>query len=103
MNNINGEILKRPTRADCKSADYVFAGSNPALPTNFLLFNVCKRYYYLYYAFGFLKLKAREIIVFLFKSGSSSVGRASAFQAECRQFEPGLSLFFFTIADVAQG
>ncbi len=29
----NGEILKRPTRADCKSADYVFAGSNPALPT----------------------------------------------------------------------
>ena len=29
-----GEILKRPTRADCKSADYVFAGSNPALPTN---------------------------------------------------------------------
>jgi hypothetical protein len=31
---IIGEILKRPTRADCKSADYVFAGSNPALPTN---------------------------------------------------------------------
>jgi hypothetical protein len=30
----NGEILKRPTRADCKSADYVFAGSNPALPTS---------------------------------------------------------------------
>jgi hypothetical protein len=30
---IIGEILKRPTRADCKSADYVFAGSNPALPT----------------------------------------------------------------------
>ncbi len=30
---ITGEILKRPTRADCKSADYVFAGSNPALPT----------------------------------------------------------------------
>ncbi len=29
----NGEILKRPTRADCKSADYIFAGSNPALPT----------------------------------------------------------------------
>ena len=30
----DGEILKRPTRADCKSADYIFAGSNPALPTN---------------------------------------------------------------------
>jgi hypothetical protein len=26
------------------------------------------------------------------KSGSSSVGRASAFQAECRRFEPGLPL-----------
>ncbi len=26
--------------------------------------------------------------------GSSSVGRASAFQAECRQFEPGLPLKF---------
>jgi hypothetical protein len=26
------------------------------------------------------------------KSESSSVGRASAFQAECRRFEPGLSL-----------
>jgi hypothetical protein len=26
------------------------------------------------------------------KCESSSVGRASAFQAECRQFEPGLSL-----------
>ena len=28
-----GEILKRPTRADCKSAVFNFAGSNPALPT----------------------------------------------------------------------
>ncbi len=28
-----GEILKRPTRADCKSAGFTFAGSNPALPT----------------------------------------------------------------------
>ena len=34
---------------------------------------------------------------------SSSVGRASAFQAECRRFEPGLSLSFLFIADVAQG
>ena len=30
-----GEILKRPTRTDCNSVDYVFAGSNPALPTKF--------------------------------------------------------------------
>ena len=28
-----GEILKWPTRADCKSADYVFRGSNPRLTT----------------------------------------------------------------------
>ena len=34
--------------------------------------------------------------------GSSSVGRASAFQAECREFEPRLPLFF-CCADVAQG
>ncbi len=27
-------------------------------------------------------------------SGSSSVGRASAFQADCRRFEPGLPLNF---------
>ncbi len=33
LQSVLGEILKRPTRADCKSADYVFAGSNPALPT----------------------------------------------------------------------
>ena len=33
------------------------------------------------------------ISIFVPSTGeSSSVGRASAFQAECRQFEPGLSL-----------
>jgi hypothetical protein len=31
-------------------------------------------------------------IVLLFFCGSSSVGRASAFQAECREFEPRLPL-----------
>gem|GEM_PF-5175162 len=30
--NISGRILKRPTRADCKSADYVYGGSNPSPP-----------------------------------------------------------------------
>ena len=30
-------------------------------------------------------------------SGSSSVGRASAFQAECRRFEPGLPLYNFAM------
>ena len=65
-----GEILKRPTRADCKSADPVFAGSNPALPTTNILLKV--------YSFLF--------------SESSSVGRAAAFQAAGREFEPRLSL-----------
>ena len=35
--------------------------------------------------------------------GSSSVGRASAFQAEGREFESRLPLFFNGTADVAQG
>ena len=30
---LEGEILKRPTRTDCKSVGFTFAGSNPALPT----------------------------------------------------------------------
>ena len=33
-----GEILKRPTRADCKSAGFTFTGSNPVLPTVIFLF-----------------------------------------------------------------
>ncbi len=62
---------------------YVFVGSNPALPTflgsksiflltlkwNLLIFNVLRK-----------------------KCGSSSVDRASAFQAEGRGFEPRLPL-----------
>ena len=31
---IVGEILKRSTRADCKSAGLAFTGSNPVLPTS---------------------------------------------------------------------
>ena len=46
---------------------HAFVGSNPALPTFFVFRNV---------------------------RGSSSVGRASAFQAEGRGFEPRLPLFF---------
>ena len=40
-------------------------------------------------------LLANETIVCIYlpyNCGSSSVGRASAFQAECRRFEPGLPL-----------
>ena len=54
-----GELLKRPTRADCKSADYVFGGSNPPLTT-------------------MLTIK---------DAGIAQLARASAFQAEGRGFE----------------
>jgi hypothetical protein len=57
-----GGILKRPTRTDCKSVGFTFEGSNPSPPTTKNL------------------------------SGSSSVGRASAFQAEGREFESRLPL-----------
>src|SRR5680860_522643 len=78
-----GEILKRPTRADCKSADYVFAGSNPALPTKWKIPN--SKYQ--------IPIGWNLILGIYSKNcGSSSVGRASAFQAECRRFEPGLPL-----------
>ena len=48
--------------ADCKSAPSGFGGSSPPPPTNFMV------------------------------RGSSSVGRASAFQAEGREFEPRFPL-----------
>jgi hypothetical protein len=45
-------------------------------------------------AFGFLVVTNHQNSLRLFGGtrGSSSVGRASAFQAECRRFEPGLPL-----------
>ena len=55
---IFGELLKRPTRADCKSADYVFGGSNPPLTT-----------------------------IDHIDAGIAQLARASAFQAEGRGFE----------------
>ena len=64
---------------------YDFAGSNPALPT----------FYKKYLALLNLNLKFANRLPTLFvkhKCGSSSVGRASAFQAECREFDPRLPL-----------
>ena len=40
----------------------------------------------------FISCKAFSLKMIFVSSGSSSVGRASAFQAECRGFEPGLPL-----------
>lgn len=61
---MKGEILKRSTRTDCKSVGYTFVGSNPSFPT------------------------IGKIV-----SGGSSVGRATAFQAVGRGFDPRLPLF----------
>ena len=38
------------------------------------------------------KFNLESNLYLCFNCGSSSVGRASAFQAECRRFEPGLPL-----------
>ena len=64
---------------------YDFAGSNPALPTFYK-----KRFAGLKICFKFAN---RLPTIFVkHKCGSSSVGRASAFQAECREFDPRLPL-----------
>ena len=66
-----GEIPEWPNGADCKSVGNAFGGSNPPLPT-----------------------------FIIFACGSSSFGRAAAFQAAGGGFETRLPLFLF--ADVAQ-
>ena len=63
-----GQVLKRSTRADCKSAGYAFGGSNPSLPT------------------------IRETCLQRQACGSNSVGRVTAFQAVGRGFESRLPL-----------
>ena len=63
---------------------YDFAGSNPALPTFYK-----KRFAGLKICFKFAN---RLPTILETKCGSSSVGRASAFQAECREFDPRLPL-----------
>lgn len=61
---------------------YDFAGSNPALPTFFTKnLQVQKKV-----------LNLQTVCQQTQKCGSSSVGRASAFQAECREFDPRLPL-----------
>ncbi len=82
----------------------MYVGSNPTLPT-FLLSN--ERWAV---SFGLFKeTQSSPLIAQSFFCGSSSVGRASAFQAECRESESRLPLFLFLgkkdktfSADVAQ-
>ena len=61
---------------------YAYGGSNPSLPTTKKGGNVVETYLKQHYRLFFKSAK----------SGSSSVGRASAFQAEGREFEPRLPL-----------
>ena len=67
----SGEVPEWPKGADCKSAGYAYVGSNPTPSTSRPQ----------------LVLKEKRKV-----RGSSSVGRASAFQAERRRFESGLPL-----------
>jgi hypothetical protein len=83
-----GEIPKRPTGADCKSAGKClrrFESCSPHLKT---------------YIAGFPFSGAGSL--WTISGGSSSVGRALAFQAKGRGFEYRLPLTFFE-ARVAQG
>jgi hypothetical protein len=66
-----GGVPERSKGTDCKSVGGAFGGSNPP-PSTIYSFS---KYY--------------------FASGNSSIGRASAFQAEGREFEPRFPLHFF--------
>ena len=74
---------------------YAYGGSNPSLPTIYLKAEMLCTMAFKQHLRSFFKSSI---------SGSSSVGRASAFQAEGRGFEPRLPLKFFEQpAGVAQG
>ena len=81
--SFRGEVPEWPKGADCKSVGNAFGGSNPPLSTSTY------------------KRSFPEV-----EGGSSSVARASAFQAEGRGFESRLPLQFNVVdcmlAHVAQ-
>src|SRR5687768_346012 len=68
----HGEMPEWPKGAGCKPAGIAYVGSNPALPTTLV-----RR----------LRRAGSADLVVRTSSGNSSVGRASAFQAEGRGFE----------------
>jgi hypothetical protein len=73
-----GEVPERPKGADCKSVGNAFGGSNPPL-------SITGR--------DWLNRQAIiSIIDLFFLGGNSSIGRASAFQAEGCGFEPRFPL-----------
>ena len=80
-----GQVAEWSKAADCKSAPSGFGGSNPPLPTLFRSTALCdgERPY---------GVSSRPEYRMTYRSGSSSDGRASAFQAEGRGFESRLPL-----------
>ena len=80
-----GQVAEWSKAADCKSAPSGFGGSNPPLPTPFCL----RRLYGRERPYG---APSRPEYRMTYRSGSSSDGRASAFQAEGRGFESRLPL-----------
>ena len=78
-----GEVPEWPKGADCKSAGSAFGGSNPPLSTS----EFCKR---------------NSHYMMVYKRGNSSVGRASAFQAEGRGFESRFPLQNAHVAQLAE-
>lgn len=79
--NLRGGVPERPKGPDCKSGGFAFEGSNPSPTTK-------RKQLLAEKSAGSLSSKD----CFGNLCGSSSIGRASAFQAECRGFEPRLPL-----------
>jgi hypothetical protein len=96
---MRGQLPEWPNGADCKSAVYDFGGSNPPLPTNNLIImrfdNLMIESSFKFWGLIIGILPNYQIIKL--KSGSSSFGRAIAFQAIGGQFEPGLPLTRFVV------
>ncbi len=72
-----GEILKRPTRADCKSADYIFAGSNPALPTKKPLKRVVFFIDYIFVIYSNINVTETVEIISISPTANVSLGKSS--------------------------
>jgi hypothetical protein len=115
-----GEVPERPKGTDCKSVGDAFGGSNPPLSTRFTILEMGgggEPFSTIFFpsvsvdsslvgGVAWLFVSHRKAIqtyqgerVFDFpeailKSGSSSDGRASAFQAEGRGFDPRFPLHF---------
>ena len=82
-----GQVSEWLKETDCKSVSIAYDGSNPSLPTKNL-----EKINLLEILISWDLPERCEVVKLGFYCGSSSVGRASASQAECREFEPLLPL-----------